>query len=206
MNNLLSILYRRIMPASLLAALMTMPSLGMSAADEYQLKAVFLLRFTQFITWPEEAFESEDSEFQICVYETHPFEDLIELAIDEQSIGEHKLVFNIVEEFESLKACQMIFISRYQEDVVTDIVKQVYDLPILIVSDADGSVHQGVMINFYQENSKIRLKVNRKRAESSNLAIPSAILQLSQICDESSCRSGAEILEERAQSSGDSDS
>ena len=48
---------------------------------EYELKASFLFRFTEFVEWPAGAFASREAPLRICIVGPDPFGDALDEAL-----------------------------------------------------------------------------------------------------------------------------
>jgi hypothetical protein len=56
------------------------------AADQYQLKAVFLFNFAKFVEWPPQTFKSTAEPIAICVLGRDPFGDALQHAVNGKAI------------------------------------------------------------------------------------------------------------------------
>src|SRR5665213_3758863 len=63
-----------------------------AAPDEYQVEAVFLLHFTQFVEWPPRVFPDTNTPFVIGVLGQDPFGSALEDAVRGESVNGHPLL------------------------------------------------------------------------------------------------------------------
>lgn len=142
---------------------------------EYQVKAAFIYNFLKFIRWPEGYFD-EKKVFTICVYGKDPFEG----AIDE--IG-GKVVFGKtisikrIERNGKTTGCNLVFISSSETKRVEKILTEIKG-PVLTISDIEGFVENGGIIEFVMEGKNVRFKINRDVALRKGLWISSRLLWL----------------------------
>src|SRR3954465_7552466 len=62
-------------------------------SKDYQIKAVFLWRLAQFVTWPTQAFEDDSTPFVIGVLGQDPFGEALDLAVRGETVrGRNVLV------------------------------------------------------------------------------------------------------------------
>jgi len=144
---------------------------------EYQLKAVFLFNFAQFVEWPAEAFPDAKAPLVIGVLGKDPFGAYLDDLVSGEKIGERTLVIRRYSRLEDLTGCHILFISRSESRSLDTIVTRLKEQSLLTVSDADTFTRQGGMVRFAMENGKIRLRINVEAAKASKLNISSKVLR-----------------------------
>jgi hypothetical protein len=147
---------------------------------EYKVKAAFLYNFTKFVEWPTEATTDSGATFNLCVLGEDPFGKTFD-SIQGEKIVNKKLVINRFKELHDIEKCRILFISESEEERLTQILKSLKGLHILTVSDTEGFAQQGVIINFYLEQNKVRFEINVDAARRSGLKISSKLLNLARI-------------------------
>lgn len=166
--------------ALLLAALwMTAGVDHASAAQtpEYQLKAVFLFNFTQFVEWPATAFESAESPIVIGVLGTDPFGAYLDETVRGETVNGRPLVVRRYAGLEKPDACHVLFVSRSEASRVKQVLGSTAGRSILTVSDLEEFTGNGGVIRFVTMNNKIRLRINLEAARSAGLVISSKLLR-----------------------------
>ena len=151
-----------------------------TASREYQVKAVFLFNFTQFVEWPAAAFSAPDAPLVIGILGDDPFGPLLEEAIRDERIGEHPLQLRRFPNFEQVD-CHILFISRSGTGRLEPLWDALAGKAVLTVSDAENSARRGVMIRFVNENNRIRLRINLEAAKRAGLTISSKLLRSAEI-------------------------
>jgi len=144
---------------------------------EYEVKAAFIYNFPQFVTWPPNAM---DTHINICVIGDDPFGTALD-ATEEQTLGNNKMVISRLREPKHLKECHILFISKTEKKRLSQIFNTLKGTSTLIVGDTEGFAQQGVIINFYLVDYKVRLEINMDAARLANLKISSKLLKLSRI-------------------------
>ena len=144
---------------------------------EYQLKAVFLFNFAQFVEWPAQAFPDPKAPLVIGVLGKDPFGPYLDDLVSGEKIGDRALVIRRYSRPEELAGCHILFISRSEARNLDTIVARLKEQSVLTVSDADTFTRQGGMVRFVMENGKIRLRINVDAAKSSHLSISSKVLR-----------------------------
>ena len=115
---------RRAVIASLCAALVGASGLAFSApASEYQVKAVFLFNFSQFVAWPAAAFARGDSPIVICVLGRDPFGPDLDAVVSGERVGARSLVVHRYQDVQQVKDCHILFIERSQAPQLSQVVQ-----------------------------------------------------------------------------------
>jgi hypothetical protein len=156
-------------------------SQGSARTREYQIKAVFLFNFAQFVDWPPAAFADAQAPLVIGVLGEDPFGAFLDEAIQGEKIGQRPLVVHRYQRVEDIGACHILFISRSEAGRLEGIVARLKDRSTLTVSDIDGPANRGVMIRFLNENNRIRLRINLRAAKFAGLTISSKLLRPAEI-------------------------
>ena len=145
-------------------------------SEEYQVKAVFLFNFAQFVEWPARAFRDPTSPLVIGVLGTDPFGAYLDELVKGEKVGERPLLVRRYTRVEEIADCHILFIGASEASVLEKVVAQLKDRSILTVGDMDLFTRRGGMVRFLTENGKIRLRIYLEAAEAHNLKISSKIL------------------------------
>ena len=144
---------------------------------EYQVKAVFLFNFAQFVDWPASAFPDSHAPMVIAVLGKDPFGAYLDNLVRDERIGERPLVIRRCTRVEELADCHLVFISRSESRDLETILARLKGQPVLTVGDADSFTHAGGMVRFAMEGRKIRLRINVEAAKACQLTISSKVLR-----------------------------
>jgi hypothetical protein len=151
------------------------------AATEYQVKAVFLFNFAQFVDWPADAFSSPTTPLVIGVLGDDPFGDFLDQTVRHEHLGGRPFQVRRYQSVDEIKTCHILFISRPDAERPEEILAGLRRRPLLTVSDADGFALRGGMIRFVTDRSRIRLQLNLEAAEAAHLTISSKLLRVAEI-------------------------
>lgn len=157
------------------------PAAGHTAADEYQVKAVFLFNFTRFIEWPAEVFPQADAPFVVGVFGNDPFGTNLDKVVKGESANGHPLVVRRVRNAAEAAACQILFIPQAENRRLDELVSALAKSSTLTVSDLPGASQRGVMIRLVTENARIRLRIDVEAARAAQLTISSNLLRAAEI-------------------------
>ena len=152
-----------------------------AAPSEYQIKAVFLFNFTQFVDWPAEAFPRQDAPFVIGVLGEDPFGSQLDDVVRGEHADGRALVIERYRNVGEIRYCNILFIGRTETAHLGEILAALKGRSILTVSDADPAGPRGVMIRLVNENNRIRLRIDVATAKAGNLTISSKLLRPAEI-------------------------
>jgi hypothetical protein len=141
---------------------------------EYKIKAGYLYNFTKFITWPEDKSET----FNICILGKDPFGDLIDPIEQRTAFGRPIKLFRF-DAFKTGQSCHILFISSSIKNtpVIHDVNKT------LTVGESDGFAAQGGMIGFVNRQGKIKLQINLKTLQQSDLKVSAKLLEVAELVE-----------------------
>lgn len=148
-----------------------------AALPEYQIKAVFLFNFAQFVTWPAEAFHDAEAPLVIGVLGTDPFGRQLEDAVRGEKIGPRALVVRHFSRVDEITECHILFISSSEAGHLQNVLARLKGRSLLTVGDVADFNRAGGMVRFITENHKIRLRINVAAAKGAALIISSKLLR-----------------------------
>ena len=152
-----------------------------SPSPEYQLKAVFLYHFTQFVEWPPEAFAATDAPFVIGVMGDDPFGDYLDETVRGEVVAGRTIVAERLGWGDDLERCHILFVSPSESWRQPRLLRRLEGSPVLTVADAEGFAELGGMVEFATERDRIRLRINAEVARAAGLALSSKLLGLARI-------------------------
>ena len=152
-----------------------------SVAPEYQVKAVFLYNFAQFVAWPASAFPDSAAPLVICVLGQDPFGPYLDETVRGETVQAHPLIVQRSHRVEEIRNCHILFVGRQEQERLGEILDTLKGRPALTVSDAEGFAKRGGMIRFVTDRNRIRLRINLEAARAANLALSSKLLRPAQI-------------------------
>lgn len=155
----------------------------MQISTEYQIKAVFLFNFTQFVEWPANAFPEEQTPLVIGVLGQNPFGDFLDETVKGEKVKGHPLIVQRFRSIEEAQQCHILFINSDTNEQVEQALKVLKGRSVLTVGDEAGFARSGGMVRFFTENKKIRIRINLEAAKAADLTISSKLLRLAEIVD-----------------------
>jgi hypothetical protein len=168
----------------IVSALLFSSGLNLSAqtapSREYQVKAVFLFNFAQFVDWPPKAFPEPQTPLVIAVLGDDPFGTYLEETIRGEKANDRPLVVQRYRRVGEIKTCHVLFISRSETDRLEQILGSLKGRPILAVGDSEDFALHGGMIQFITEKNKIRMRINLEAVKAAGLTISSKLLRVAE--------------------------
>lgn len=150
-------------------------------AQEYQVKAVFLFNFAQFVEWSPDEFPEAETPLIIGVLGEDPFGSYLDETVQGEKIDSHSLIVQRYKKIEDVKNCQILFIGYKKKDQIRQVLAKVNEKDVLTVSDAANFAQLGGVIEFFTEEGRIRIRVNLDAAKNASLSISSKLLRVAEI-------------------------
>ena len=144
---------------------------------EYQVKAVFLFNFAQFVEWPTTAFDGPRSPIVIGVLGENPFGSYLEETVRGEMVEQRPLQVQRYRKVDQIKTCHILFVSRSEAANLKEIFAALKDRSILVVGDGDDFVQRGGMIRLATAQSRVRMTINTSAASAAMLTISSQLLR-----------------------------
>lgn len=165
-------------------AMLLLAASAQASAPEYQLKALFLFNFTQFIEWPAAALGPADAPMWICVLGEDPFGSYLDDAVMGESVRGHPLLTRRHSRVEESDGCHILFVSGSESARFERILGYLKGKSTLTVADAPGFMRAGGMIGLITVHNRIRLRINPQIARAAHLTISSKLLKPAELVSE----------------------
>jgi hypothetical protein len=169
--------------AALAALLMLLPGWLAAAPSEYQVKAVFLFNFGKFVEWPDETFDTPQAPFVICVLGEDPFGQTLDDVVRGESVDSRSLVVRRSQDANDIAGCNILFVGRRDEPLLADALAAARGRNILTVTDIEGAERRGAVIVLYNDDNRIRMRINLAAARANHLVISSKLLRPAEVID-----------------------
>ena len=152
--------------------------------SEFEIQAVYLVKFIQFVDWPASAFPAEDSPLVVGVLGSDPFGGALDDMVKGEVVKQHRVVvrrFRRLREYKDSKDVQVLYVSASEKSHLRNIVDSLRDRSVLTTSDLGDFSSQGGIVRFFIENKKVHFCINIDAAKRANLQISSKLLQLAEV-------------------------
>lgn len=148
-------------------------------ALERRVKAAFLYRFTEFVTWPEAAFARADSAFTIAVVGRDALVEELRQVTAGRTVQGRAVEVRRLAEGEALPAAHLLFVAEVERQRLREWAR-VAPRHALIVSESDGALDLGSVINFIIVEGRVRFEISLDSAEKRGLRMSSRLLAVAQ--------------------------
>jgi hypothetical protein len=165
---------RAFLTALLMASAVCWPATGPS---EYQVKAVFLFNFGQFVEWPGDAYDTPQAPFVIGILGEDPFGRTLDEVVRGESVGSRSLVVRRFNHPREIGDCNILFIGRNESGRLREALDAVRGRSVLTVTDIEGAASHDAIIALFNENNRIRMRINLAEAKARQLVISSKLLR-----------------------------
>jgi hypothetical protein len=149
---------------------------GLSIAEDSaaikQLKVAYLYNFTQYITWPSNAFDSPDAPFLICVFGRDVFGEALEPVSKRRAQG-RQIKLKYPRTLEEVRGCQVVFV----ESRSPNLLRELKDAPVLTVTNEGDSPHDAVL-TFVLNDDHLRWILNLSAARKAHLQVSSKLIEI----------------------------
>ncbi len=158
-----------------------------AAPSEYQLKAVFLFNFAQFVEWPQDTFATADAPLVIGVVGVDPFGSYLDEVVQGEQVKGRALAVRRFRKIEDARDVHILFLGEGGAAGRRDeLPPSLTERHVLTVSNAAAT--SGAIVQFVDASSRIRLRIDATRAEQSGLTISSKLLRAAEIVNSAEAR------------------
>ena len=167
------------------ALLFILPCATVHAApsNENKVKAVFIHNVAKYVEWPPAI--PVNGALRLCILGQPPFTEAANLLCGKQIGGRVWEVWH-VDYSACLDECRVLFIAASESGNLRHVLEKIKGNTTLTVGDTNGYAAQGVMVNFYyQESNYVRFEINVGAVRRAGLNIDSQLLRLAYIVKES---------------------
>jgi hypothetical protein len=148
---------------------------------EYEVKAAFIHNIAKFVEWP--AAPPTDGKLRLCIVGQDPFGSALD-SLRGRPIGDKVWEVSPAKPNSNLRECGVLFIAASERNNLGQVLNATRGSAVLTVGDSEGYAEQGVMVNFYREQNRVRFEINAEAASRAGLKISSQLLKLARIVQE----------------------
>jgi len=148
------------------------------SASAPELKAVLLLNFARFATWPGVA---PDAPIVLCVFGDDRVAEALSTAVRGQHVDGRSVEASPLKAGAPATGCHLLFVSGTAIDEGTPMLDSARALPVLTVSDAARFSQTGGIVELFVEDGRMRFAVNLDAAARSQVRLSSRLLGLARI-------------------------
>jgi hypothetical protein len=149
--------------------------------NENIIKAAYIERITRFIEWPVKDKTLSADRFVLGVFGEMEFYNTLTDVFKEKLIKNHKVIVISIKGPEQLNTCNICYISEKAKPLINKFVDTANTSGVLLVSGTTDFCKEGVHINFYIEDEKLKFEINEKSITSAGFKVSYLLMQNTRI-------------------------
>lgn len=166
---------------SALAATMLccMVSNAVAVESSELIRASIIEKVSRFIEWPTWT----NDRFTICVADKTPLLPALQTYYANMSLADKPVSLSIYHDLKKLTECQVVYLDDAQNDNLLSILQLAGSQPILIVTGKQDDVSQGAHVDFFVQDTRLHLEVNKTALMNSGLKASYHLLKVARIVE-----------------------
>jgi len=154
-----------------------------SPLDSRRVKAAFVVSFLGFAGWPPVRQGPPGSPFVIAVLGDDAFASLVAGAAAGKDVAGRKVVVKAVSEPEAALDAHVTFVANSQAHRLQSVLRTLGRAGTLTVGDTEGFASEGVVINLYTFDKRVRIEVNTAAAARAGLQLSANLMRLARVVE-----------------------
>ena len=150
------------------------------AALEQRVKAAFLYKFANYIEWPQNLFSQPDAPITIAVMGDDSLAAELSQLVAGHTVNGRPVTVRKLMDIEPSTVVHILFVGRDENARLSDVAKTLQPRPILIVTESEGALTHGSIINFLLVDGHVRFEIALDTAEKKGLKLSSRLLAVAQ--------------------------
>lgn len=171
---------RRLLAWPLVTAARPGRAQSLGQGEEHEVKAAFLYRFATYVDWPEAALGAPDTPFIFGVLGAQALAAALGQVVQGRQIGERRITVRELRPGEPLDGVHVLFIGRAEGPGPNLLATWLDRAPVLVVTESEGALGRGSMINFVVVERRVRFEIALDVAEKHGLRLSSRLLAVAQ--------------------------
>lgn len=151
-------------------ALGAMPHAQTPVSDR-SVKAAFLVRFADFVTWPN---EGASRPFTICLSQSHAFGSVVATTAKGAVAHGRPVVVRQLAAADPIADCHILYVAPADESLLPLTRRR----PILTVGEGASFCQRGGVINLRVVDDRVRFEISLTHAKAAGLSVNSQLLRL----------------------------
>jgi len=147
-----------------------------AGALEYAVKANFLYKFGDYITWPPQALGPANSPVTICVAGPDPFGAILDDAVAGEVVAQRPIFVKRLDTVTPEAGCHILYMRPSPSQSLAQALQAVAGQPVLTITD--NAFEDAGIINFLIRDNRVRFAIDEQAAAAGGLGISSKLLSL----------------------------
>jgi hypothetical protein len=161
---------------------MERPACAADSADalEHRVKAAFLYKFAGYVDWPAASFADAGTPITIGVVGAESLASELSAVVAGRTINNRNLAVRRLRAGDSLAGVHILFVGSAESSRLGQLARNAQTHAVLTVTESEGALDQGSMINFIVADRRVRFEVALDSAEKSGIRLSSRLLAVAQ--------------------------
>lgn len=164
--------FLRIAMAALLLLFVSGAGRAQTTDTHVKVKSMYVYQFASLVDWPA---EFKKGDFVIGVFGKTPLYDELVLKYSNKMMGSQAIKVKNFMSVSEITACHILIITPDNSDKVAELVKKFKSKSTLIVTEKEGKLKEGAVINFVIHNNRQSFELSKTNANKIKLVIGTKI-------------------------------
>jgi len=152
-------------------------------ADSRRVKALFVVNFLSFAGWPPSKLGPAPARLVIAVVGDPGFAALVGEVAAGRDVAGRRIVVKAVAAPEDALDAHLVFIASSQARKLPSVLRVLAGAEVLTVGDADGFAQEGVAINLYTFDNRVRIEINSTAAARAGVRLSANLMRLARVVE-----------------------
>jgi hypothetical protein len=153
-------------------------------AKEYQVKALFLYNFANFVEWPADAFVDQSDSLRMCLYGAVPFGEFLDIVNGVQVRDRTLQVIRTTDYSNIQSGCHILFVGIDHAAELENFFNKLNHLFVLSIGNTKDFARKGGVVNILRTSDQQQFEINLTKAIENGLLISSDLLSLARIIND----------------------
>ncbi|MCE3232207.1 MAG: YfiR family protein [Rickettsiaceae bacterium] len=141
---------------------------------EQEIKSGLLYNFLKYTNWPG---SDSQSNSVVCIFGNDPFGGYLD-PMGGRSVNKRVIVIRKINSLPESADCHVVFVNSEEAKRWPSLLEFLQDKPVLTVSDFEGFINSGGMIEFNKKDNRIVVEMNIDAVKKVNLTVQDRLLKL----------------------------
>ncbi|MDB5940858.1 MAG: hypothetical protein JWQ13_424 [Ramlibacter sp.] len=151
------------------------PPAQAQAPRDSAVKAAFLYKFGSFVEWPAGSFRTPQDPLVIGVLADPPVAADLEQLVVGRTVEGRPVAVKVLKEGEPAAGVHVLFVGTLRPSKLRELLAGLSG-PVLVVTEQDGALQSGSVINFVADGARVRFNASLASAEARGLRLSARLL------------------------------
>ena len=149
----------------------------------YEMQALFLYNFANFVEWPETAFPADGSPVKLCLFGGVPLDTFVRV-FDGTLIRDRELAISQTHDINDIiEGCQILFVGFDKREFLDSFFADIKHIFVLSVSAIEEFAREGGVVSIHRNSDQMQIEVNLDTAIKNGLYISSDLLSIARVLE-----------------------